>query len=609
MRYHTLRRHWQQLVLLLGLMLVLTPHARAGGLDAQLDRSRIGEGETVTLLLSGPGGQDASPDLSPLAQDFDILNRGQSSRMQIVNGRVSSSHEWQFTLAPKRSGTLQIPSLSIGALRSEPLQLQVLPAAQVAASGDAPPVALEVEASPENPYVQGEVVYRVRLLSRVPLQQASLGEPDADNAVVQRLGEDRQYDTQRDGRRYRVVERRYAIFPQHSGKLTVQAPLLSAQVPEQANRGRRFNGRDAFSDFDRLFGNSPFANDPFFARTRPLHLRGREITLEVQPQPAGTAQPWLPARSLDLSETWAPDPPVFRVGEPVTRIVAITAQGLTSAQLPDLAIGEAAGITAYPDKGQVQTRVDGDALMAQKVLKAALVPTRAGHVQLPEITLAWWDLDAGRQRVARIPARDIEVLPAAAGSAVPVPSPPAQPVAEPRQQAATPAHAPAASTAGGEVTATGGAGYWPWIAALLALGWVVSVGLWWWQRQRAATPMTQSRVSVAPGPQPGKALRHVQQACRDNDAAVARRALLEWAEAQWPEDPPTNLDRLARRLAPDGAGVLAELDRSLYSGAAAAWDGRRAWETLGTALAASARPSTGARGPASALPPLYPGHG
>ena len=53
-------------------------------------------------------------------------------------------------------------------------------------------------------------------------------------------------------------------------------------------------------------------------------------------------------------------------------------------QLPDLMMEPPAGIKVYPDKAQMQTRGDGDTVVAQKVLRMALVPAKAGTLTLPE---------------------------------------------------------------------------------------------------------------------------------------------------------------------------------------------------------------------------------
>lgn len=600
--------HIRHLVLF-GLLLA-TVQVWAAGPEARLDRTRIGEGETVTLIISVPGGSNGTPDLSPVTQDFDVLNQSQSMHMSMINGRSSSSRSWQYVLAPKRTGKLTIPAIRVDSASTGPLSLDVLPAADAAKAGPAAPVFMEVEVEPQQPYVQQKVIYTARLLSRVPLRQAHISDPQATDALVEPLGPETEYTTQRDGQQYRVSERRYAVFPQRSGTLQIDGPVLSAEVPEQNPRGggpgQTFRGRDPFADFDRLFGRSglPSLNGAF-TQTRPIRLRARQLKIDVLAQPAGSASPWLPAESLTLNETWSENPPVFRVGEPVTRTVAITAQGLSAAQLPDLALDAGSGIKVYPDKPQAQARVDGNTLVAQKVIRAALVPSHSGALTLPAVRVAWWDTGAGEQHVAELPARAIEVLPAAAGAAAQRPPPSTQAVPEARAAATIP------DAAGAARSADSAPGYWPWVAALLALAWLATAALWWRARQHV-TPAGTRDETVTPEttktPSRGErraALARIEQAFRGNDVAAARRALIDWAAVRWPDDPPRRLDLIARRLGGDAEAVCAQVDAQLYANASSAWDGAAAWQVMGPLLA-HGLPDAGVAPDTDVLPPLYP---
>ena len=606
-------RHHLAVGLLLGLLLFAT-ELLAAGLEARLDRNRVAEGEAVVLTLRASGDLDGAPDFSPLAREFDLLNQGQSSRMQFINGRSSSWREWQLTLAPRRLGKLQIPALQLGGERSQPIELEVVEAAELAKDGPLPPVMLEVETSTDKPYVQGKVVYTVRVLTRAPLRQANLDDPRASDALIERLGADRESETYRNGQSYRVIERRYAVFPQRSGSLEIDPPTLSAQLPDNGNRGnslrdRMFGGRDPFADLGGMFSQG-----------QPVRLRARRVTLDVQPQPPGTPTPWLPAESLVLNEAWSPNPPAFRVGEPVTRSIVITAQGMTGAQLPDVPQPAIAGISVYPDKPQVSTRAEGDTLIAQRVMKSALVPERAGSFMLPAIELAWWDARNGRQQVARIPAREVTVAAGATGgTAAPPPrvSPQALPGNPPAMSSMSPGNAMAPNVVPGTSAApryAGGLGFWPWLTAVFALAWLISMAAWW--RARAAgsaqsggadTGSKAPTASAGNVGDPGKALDQFEQACRASDARGARQALLAWAAANWPADPPQRLDQLARHL-PDAAGsMLAEIDRALFAADAGTWHGDAAWQALSPLLSRQRRPaSTAGEGPA--LPPLYPGN-
>lgn len=590
------------------LLLVALP-VTAAAVEARLDRTRVAEGETVVLSLDVAGGSAGTPDLAPLMQDFDILSRSQSMRMSMINGRSSSSRGWQLVLAPRRTGRLEVPALEIDGRRSRALTLEVLPAAQAAQLGAAPPVLLEADIEPGSPRVQQKAVYRVRVLSRVPLDRPVVSEPGLRDALVEPLGPETEYRAQRHGQTYQVVERRYAVFPQRSGPLRIEGPVLTALVPDpNAARGPRRPpppGRGAIPGFDRLFGPDGFASPGRPAPTRRVRLRAPDLSLDVQAQPAGAPAPWLPAESLTLNDDWSAQAPALRVGEPVTRTIAITAQGLTPVQLPDMALAAPDGLKVYPERPRSHARADGDTLIAQKLIAMTLVPTRAGAVTLPAVELAWWDTGRGEPRVARLPPRTIEVAPAPA-SAVPPPAADRLGAAHGR---GLPAGAGARAAGPDERAAS--RPRWAWVAVILGLAGLVTLALWWGLRRHGAVPLApwtgagagDARAAAAAAP--AALASGVEQACRRGDPGAARRALLAWAATCWPTDPPRGLDALAERLDEAARAALRELDEQLYSGAAQRWDGVAAWERLAPPLRAAGQARAHAA-PDAPLPPLYP---
>ena len=581
---------------LFALCVLLAPAAIAAGLEASLDRTRIIEGETVLLRLLASGPSMGEPNITPLEQDFEILDRSQSSRVQIINGRTSSWREWKYILAPRRTGQLAVPALTLGNQFSNSITLDVMPAEQSQALGLARPVVLEVETSTTQPYVQSRVGYTVRILHSIPLRKAALDDPVAANAVVQRVGDDRHYETNRNGQRYQVVERHYAIFPQRSGPLEIEGPAFKAQMPQPKP-----------SNTDSRTELRARNKDGIFAWSRLTRLHGRKVKLDVLPQPKGTARPWLPADSLSLGETWTPDPPRFQVGEPVTRIMTIDAEGVTGAQLPDLTFESAPGMTIYPDKSQAQTWAEGNTLLARKVFKAAYVPAQAGKHQLPEVRLAWWDNAAGEQKFARIPGRAIEVLPGAVGNT------------GGSDNARMPTAAPELGRGANEMELPGfdtlppdrardiswSLPLWPSLAGLFAFAWLFSTVLWW-RAKRGVVPSPKPPTDAPKQSDPKRALRRLERACRHNDAPAARQALIDWANAHWPDESPRRLGDISVHLSPDAANELQELDRALYAPGTSAWEGDKAWQTLAPAVRALAKKEQTRSTP---LPPLYPGPG
>ena len=173
---------------------------------AFLDRDRVALGETVTLNIEDAG-LAASPDLTPLAKDFDVLGTSSSSSVQIVNGSTHASNQLGIALRPKRAGDLAIPPLKVGGAQTQALLLHVAPA-PVGAQGNAGDDAfLEAGVDSPSPYVGQQDVYTLRLFYAPGLTGGQLDDPQADGAQLVHLNGDTRYQTQREGRTYQVVER------------------------------------------------------------------------------------------------------------------------------------------------------------------------------------------------------------------------------------------------------------------------------------------------------------------------------------------------------------------------------------------------------------------
>jgi len=579
--------------------------AVAGTLRAWLDRAQIGAGETVQLTLEAKGQGTGQPDLAPLRRDFDILGQSTGSRMTIINGQSDSSTTWTLELSPKHEGMLTIPALHAGSAQSAPLQLQVSAAPVPRAGSSNADIAIETATSTQQPYVQGEVLYTVRLLHTVPLKSGQLTEPSGDHLLVQRLGEDREYDTTRNGRHYQVLERRYALFPQASGKLEIAAPVFDGTVLDRSRRRR--------SPFARFFGNDPFfAQDPFndlMTPTRRVRVRGEPDTLRVQARPAAAqGAQWLPATGMDLHGTWQPDSGALHVGEPLTLQLDLQAQGLTGGQLPDLAPASVDGFDVYPDEAQRSTDAHDDGVTGHLQQKIAFIPRRAGALSIPAIHVSWWDTAHDRAEQVSVPAHALHVLPATGqgtGAAPAVPTVQPAPSAVSAPVPTTPAPAPTPVQARRVPVHTGGVAHsvrwWPWVSSVLALGWLLTAVIWWW-RARPRPGGATTTPARQPVPHASQARRAFHAACQAGDSTAAHRHLLEWAAAHWPDDPPRGLQSLAQRL-PDAAqrAAVTALDRALYA-SGGHWDGA----ALAASLQHLPQAGAGSAGHKVVLQPLYP---
>ncbi len=380
------RIHW-----LLALLL-FAAQAQAATFSASVDRKEVTEQDTFNLMLRyseqvGFG----SPDLTPLQNDFQILNQQRSNQFRSVNGKTESFTEWTLTLTAKRSGQLTIPPIRFDDQQSQPITISVRELSADVKAQIAKEFFFDIEVSQQsNYYVQGQILYTEKLYYSVSHEDASLSEFKVTDALVQPLGEVRQYTTIIDGQRLGVYERRFAIFPEESGELVIP--------------GQRFNARIS-NPYDR------------WSRGRQGSAVSKPITLQIKPIPPNYPQaPWIPAQNLSISETFSTPPQQWVAGEPVTRTLTLTAKGMPGSQLPAIALPVVDNLRYYPDQSQQNEQSSEDGLTGTSEQSIALVPGSSGRILLPEIRIPWWNTRSGTLEYAVLPAHSIQVQPAKGSS-------------------------------------------------------------------------------------------------------------------------------------------------------------------------------------------------
>ena len=544
--------------------IAMLAHGDAGArsLDVRLDRNPIHDNETVRLVIEADvqaGG--LKPDLAPLGRDFEILGQSTSTHVSLGSGASSVRTEWTIELAPKRSGRFTIGPLRVGAMTSPAIALEVLPSSSTAAPS-ARDVFLEVEVTPREVYVQSQIVCVLRIYRAAEFLEATLSDFAPDEAVTHRLGRDSTYARVVDGRRYRVIERRFAVLPQTSGPLTLPAFRLDARLADPG----------AASTMGRLFGEG-----------RRVRMATRPVEVTVKPRPGAAATPWLPASAAVLSEEWSEQPPRLVVGEPATWTLRLGATGVAGEQLPPIALPDLEGVRVYPDQPSIATRTDAQAVYGERVQRVALVPGTAGILKIPEMRVQWWDVEADAPRTAVIPTRTLSVAPAPVSAAAPHPALVAAP--------------PAPETS---------ARPWQIASAVFACAWLVTLGVFVRSRgRRRGAGRGVEKPAGEPPPDPAAARQCVLDACDASDPRGARRALLDWVGLARPGSPPRDLIAVAAQVhdAPFREAIMT-LDRTLWSGRDAAWNGR----TLAALLPREIEPRDGSRSRVATdgLPPLHP---
>ncbi|WP_303722782.1 BatD family protein [Malonomonas rubra] len=540
----------RQILLTFSLLLLLLSPAFAADIKVFVDQDQLRLDQSFRLYFEANGSVDDDPDFNPLKSDFEILSRNVSSSTSFVNGSFSSKKTWILTLIAKSSGTLTIPAVSFGSDQSPPLSLTIGTADTRTKTSQNKDLYLEVDAQPKSAYVQQQVIYSVRLYRRLEITNASLSDPEfsTGEAISEKIGEDHSYETIVDGRRYLVIERQYAVFPQQQGKLEIAPIRFSGQLLQ--------NQRSFFGPLTQAGPIRRFSSD--------------SVTIDIKPVPSSfTGKTWLPVKNLQISEDWSTDPSQLVVGEPATHTLKLTAHGALASLLPKLTADQLAQFKLYPDQPQLENQYQKQLAVGSREEKVAIIPTSSGKFTLPEQKISWWNTTTDQQETLVIKGRTLQVAPPfITHPPASTESPKQLPAAEPQQPAKVP------------ITSKEDALIWKVLTFICAAGWFLTALVWFRSRKKWAKKAPHvSKVA----PSLSQARKKLRQACNNNDVSAAAKVLLEWGKQNWSADPPCNLAEIGRRTNHDLQQQIEQLDKILYSQNATEWIGQELWRVFNQA--------------------------
>ena len=422
-----------------------------------------------------------------------------------------------------------------------------------------PPFVVRSEFSELSPWERSQVVYTVRVYRPAGARRTdrirSLDEPVllSGEALVQRLGNDREYTARPADAETLVLERRYAIFPQSPGELRLMPVSLQ------------------------------WIGGEFGFRTRRFAAAAEPESLQVRSVPSPPAGKWLAAAAVRIWDEFERPPEALRVGEPLVRLLGVRVEGQPARQIPELIPGDGPNFRHFIERAEFEDQVTARGLVGVRRQRAALLASRAGDVVLPAIRIDWWDTSRQRWSTAELPQRILEAR-----------GPPAAAVAGP-------------VASGPESVAAN-----DWLVAAFAAGWLLTAAAWWAsrrfgadQRRRREWRARLASRAAAARPAPAKALADLAAACRCNEARAAEQAVLAWSRSRWSDRPPRNLDDIVRRCGEPLADHCRRLSAALYAAPPANWDPAG----LLAAVRSVPPPEPPPRAPARPLPLLWPGRG
>ena len=507
--------------------------------SAWVDNNPVVVGEIFRLHIEAKNVDDPQePDLSEI-RGLQVLNRSVQNQTSIVGTSITRTVNWTYVMLAPSSGNYRIPALQVGSEKTIPIALKAEESSQ---SPNNQIVRLEVDVSPNEVYPQQQVLVRVRIIrTGAQLENESLTPFELAGTQIEKVNQ-RSFRKVKNGKRQLITEISYVLLPEKSGT------ILHPQLSYQGNEIRGGNSQGNFGNFGN-FGNI------FQQRGRRIFSNSEAQTIQVKALPVGFKGWWLPAAKLELEEQWQPDPPEFRVGEPVTRTLTVNAYGVFGNQIPELSFELPEKMKAYADQPSIETVKTQEGLKGTRVEKWAIIPGQVGKLELPEISVAWWDVRKDEIRTSVFPARIIEVLPATVEF----------PVAPVTQETAIKTKKTAVVVTQEPVLAGQQVGFWKALAIVFAILWGATLLLWFFLKKNNTASGIKKEEEIKRNKELAlrSATKKVEKALSSGEAETVQTALLKWADSVWSENPPQGIEQIGERI-PQLKNGIKTLNSVLY---------------------------------------------
>jgi hypothetical protein len=487
-----------KLVVCLGLFILTSMvHAQSIDVRASVDKNPVMVDESFILTVVANGEVDRSAfDSSLLMKDFVVGRTSVSSQTKMVNFDTTRSTTWSTILIPQTKGRFIIPSFNINGAKTKPMEVLVIPAS-VSASSRGRELFITTNVDVAEAYLQQQIRYTVKLHLGRDLQRGSLSSPTLENADIRQVGKDKEYDEIIEGRRYRIIERSFAIIPQQSGAFTIAGPLFEGEVID--------NSKQSFG---------------FFNRSKTVNRVGPSQSITILPIPSNYDYHWLPSDFVQLDDEWQGNTREFIAGEPITRTITLTAIGVVEEQLPQITSIYPDSVKTYPDQAETTTVEKDDTLIAQRTESIAIIPSQAGQLIIPQVSIPWFNTMTQKTEFAVLAEKTLQILPAKTQPTSTIPlSPTIQAV--PEIKAST-----SSSSSNQNIPMPQ---YWIWLTAGLLVLWLLTLVFWYKHVSALKATTKSSRYSTVMDSHNEQSLwKHLEKALNENAALETQKYLALW---------------------------------------------------------------------------------
>ncbi|MCH2227513.1 MAG: BatD family protein [Candidatus Caenarcaniphilales bacterium] len=290
-----------RLILILCLFLSSLLSVAQAELFISLSKKEVGINESLDLIIDYDNATTDNLKFPLHTDTYDVIGEASSSSVNIINGNIKKSKRKVYTLKFKKTGIINLPISNIKSNNVTQNNANYQVRVVAGSSRNSPRNAnngytnnsnnrsnynprkkaqnlfARLSVSNKNPYVNEQILLKLKIYHRGTLKNISLPDLDLNDFIHKRVEETQEYREFYEGNEYFVYEIPFILFPIKAGTNRVPAAKLDLIT---IGKSAQIDPFDPFNSFSRAFSNE----NSVAVETNSLEFEAQNLP---QPAPAG----------------------------------------------------------------------------------------------------------------------------------------------------------------------------------------------------------------------------------------------------------------------------------------------------------------------------------
>lgn len=380
--------YWPGTLLLYCVLALISTYASAQiatSITINSETRSIYLGDSVVLDIESTGLLDPL-DVSLLKQSPDFLRETIGTRIAVIDGKVVEIAIRRMEFIPSKEGTLIYGPLAGEGIRgrtsSGSISVEVNPAISANWQPGKEHIETEISFSKNNPIVGEQIVVDIKLRHKYQIANEHYSIPDFTDFDTLLVYEERrtiEATTDEAEKTWRQIAWRLLLHPKRSGNIDIEPVQWS---------GTMIKSRSQRGSFDQAFNSMP---------------------MQVLAAPKDRPEWWLPATSVQLTDTWSTDVKDLSAGDEIIRTITLTANNILSNQVPNIEPLPSRALTSTQIRSTREHSLNNSQTVATGVFEYRMVAQSPIPVFLDTVRVPWWNTQTNTHEEAILPARRINI--------------------------------------------------------------------------------------------------------------------------------------------------------------------------------------------------------